>query len=161
MAADGFFLTGAATRVAAGAMARTAGIASECASTISVTGRPRSGKASDENTPTPFVLWHSGIQIASSWYGSTSTVTMGNRKCCLPGVGWLVSASCLSFGLKNGSLNQVMGQNGVQTKLCVRKTIVDSSIQAKCIGNFMRQKWRIMVIPTVQHMAVSYGGYGG
>src|SRR5450755_4235905 len=125
MAADVCFLTGPATTVAAGAMARTAGIASECASTISVTGRPRSGKASDENTPTPFVLWHSGIQIASSWYGSTRTVTMGNRKCCLPGVGWLVSSSCLSFGLKNGSLNH------------------------------------IMVIPTVQHMAVSYGGYGG
>jgi hypothetical protein len=37
---------------------------------------------------------------------------------------------------------KVMGQNGVQAKLCVRKTIVDSSIQAQCIGNFMRQKWR-------------------
>ena len=115
MAADGFFLTGAATRVAAGAMARTAAIASECASTISVTGRPRSGKAIDENNHTPFVLWHSGIQIASSGYGSTSTVTMGNRKCCLPGVGWLVSASCLSFGLKNGSLNHIVA---VLTQIC-------------------------------------------
>lgn len=60
MAAGGFFLTGAATRVAAGAMARTAAIASECASTISVTGRPGSEKTIDENNHTPFVLWHRG-----------------------------------------------------------------------------------------------------
>jgi hypothetical protein len=40
---------------------------------------------------------------------------MGNRKCCLPGVGWLVSASCLSFGLKNGSLNHIIA---VLTQIC-------------------------------------------
>jgi hypothetical protein len=36
---------------------------------------------------------------------------------------------------------KVMGQNGVLAKLCVRKTIVDSSIQAQFAGDFMRQKW--------------------
>jgi hypothetical protein len=37
---------------------------------------------------------------------------------------------------------RVMSQNGVQAKLCVRKTVIDSSVQAQRPGDFMRQKWR-------------------
>ncbi len=48
MNAGGFFLTGAGTKVAAGAMARTAAIASECASIISAPGPPKSEKAISE-----------------------------------------------------------------------------------------------------------------
>ena len=42
---------------------------------------------------------------------------------------------------------KIMGQNGVQAKLCVRKTIVDSSIQAQFAGDFTRQKWWCYGIP--------------
>jgi hypothetical protein len=36
-----------------------------------------------------------------------------------------------------------MSQIGFRAKLCVKKTIFDSSIQAQSTGGFMRQKWRI------------------
>jgi len=35
-----------------------------------------------------------------------------------------------------------MSQNGFRAKLCVKKTIFDSSIQAQSPGGFMSQKWR-------------------
>ncbi len=37
---------------------------------------------------------------------------------------------------------EVMSQNGFWAKLCVRKIIVGSSIQAQCTGEFMSQKRR-------------------
>ena len=38
---------------------------------------------------------------------------------------------------------KVMRQNGFWAKLCVSKTIFDSSIQARWAGEVMRQSWRI------------------
>jgi hypothetical protein len=35
-----------------------------------------------------------------------------------------------------------MRQNGNTAKLCVRKTVISSSIQAQGSGDFMSQKWR-------------------
>ena len=39
-------------------------------------------------------------------------------------------------------LGEVMSQLGTRAKLCVGKNRLDSSIQAQCAGDFMRQKWR-------------------
>jgi hypothetical protein len=37
---------------------------------------------------------------------------------------------------------KIMRQNGNTAKLCVRKTVIGSSIQAQGSGDFMSQKWR-------------------
>src|SRR5207248_2630550 len=44
--------------------------------------------------------------------------------------------SCSTF------CGRVMSRNGVRAKLCVKKVVIDSSIQAQSPGGFMSQNWR-------------------
>ncbi|GHO63699.1 hypothetical protein KSC_025910 [Ktedonobacter sp. SOSP1-52] len=78
----GFFLTGAATKVVAGAMVKTAVIVLECASTTSATGSPRKEKTMRDLRPP------SGIVNLSKEMKSFSGKTRKKRDKQNMGNGW-------------------------------------------------------------------------